>query len=406
MPAPGRLKAERRRTSSIPTLCLSLICLLAILATTTTVTASTSIEIIDTDDYIRLHLSPPFGIHTSKTSNRTVLAYITPWNTKGLEMVDKFHDKIDMVSPVWYTILVQPSSLSTGNTERQEATYILSGGPPDKSAERWLERKSAKSSLQITPRFYLDNWQQSDYANLLSNPLNWQSLSYLITQEVEKWDHDGVVFESAATHLLFEPLQTLSTSLKALPHKQGKKTLTVVLPPLRTKYSLGGQKLDSTQLSQNRMIVQSIPQMAQVVDFFSIMTYDMSSAGGRVSNLSGKDFPKDSPIRGAKVGSLRHPGPNTSPYWIGENIKLIEEATVTQVKSKLARSKREMKQKLKRKQREEEDELLRMKDPTVDGNAHVRLPISLVLDRNVDGSRQTCTTSIHTSRSRTAIRTQ
>lgn len=321
-------------------ICASILLLLALLSA-----AACAIEVIETDEYIRLHNSSP---SPTRLSNRTTLAYITPWNSKGPSILDSYSEKIDMVSPVWYTILVSPStSPSTRNQDVVEAEYVLSGGPD----EEWLKRK--QGGVKIVPRFYLDNWKQEDYANLLSSEVNWMKLADLIVDEVEKRAYDGVVFESAATHLLYEPIRVLSTALKST-----QRSLTLVLPPLRTKYSLGGQKLDGVQKSQNRMIVQSIPQLAQVVDFFSVMTYDMSSAMGRVSSVSGKDFPKDSPLRGAKRGDLRQPGPNTSPTWVRENLALIEEAVRKAYEAKVDR--------LKKGDSEEEgdEEVERLKDPS------------------------------------------
>ncbi|ETS64392.1 hypothetical protein PaG_01245 [Moesziomyces aphidis] len=312
-----QLVSTRRSLCSLATLLL--VCLLALVGA-----VAASMQTIDADEYIRLHNAPPT---TSKdSSNRTVLAYITPWNSEGAAMVDAHAHKIDLVSPVWYTVLVAPTNSTT-----PDATYILSGGPPGKTEETWLAERLYQPwpRPRIVPRFYLDGWQQKDYADLLSAPSNWHRLAELIATEVHTRNYGGVVFESAATHLLFEPISTLNSALK-----REDKSLTVVMQPVRTPYSIGA-KVDRMQDSQNRMIVQSIPQLAAVVDFFSIMTYDMSSASGRISSFEGKDFADDSPLRGAKRGSLRQPGPNTSPRWIKQNVDLVLTATRTAFKASL-----------------------------------------------------------------------
>ena len=329
------------------------------LAATTLIVAASVPTILETDDYIRLHTAQASDTHIERRLNRTVLAYITPWNSQGTRMVDEYVDKIDMVSPVWYTILITPPS--DGGTA-SGATYTLSGGPPSQSDERWLKRKlRPNSSLRIVPRFYLDGWAQTDYATLLSQPSKWHELADLIAAEVNHRGYHGAVFESAASHLLFEPIQALAAALKA---SADGKTLTVVLPPLRTEHSLGGNKVDRVQHSQNRMIVQSIPQLAEVVDFFSVMTYDMSSAGGRVSSIDGSHFPKDSPLRGAKKGSLRQPGPNTSPVWIEENIRLIEEATRTAARAKASKVKKSAADRAPATGEGSNEEVERLRDPS------------------------------------------
>lgn len=343
---------------------LTWLILLGVLLTHLVLTlASITPAVYETDEYIRLQ--PELSIHTSKLTTRTILAYITPWNPHGMSMVDQFAEKLDLVSPVWYTVLVSRDSVSSG---RDNATYVLSGGPPSKKEESWLKDKQKPGSrLKFVPRFYLDGWEQKDYADLLSNQENWQRLAQVVTGEVQKRGYDGVVFESAATHLLFEPISTLGSSLKKL---SPDKSLIVVLPPLRTRYSMG-TKLDRMQESQNRMIVQSIPQLAEVVDYFSIMTYDMSGAGGRSSAMEGKDFPNDSPLRNAKKGSLREAGPNTSAKWIAENIDMIVEATraASHVKAQKRRKQRQADAKaedeaIMREAHVEDDEMQRFKDPS------------------------------------------
>lgn len=37
--------------------------------------------------------------------NGTVLAYLTPWNRKGYEVVKTFGNKFDIISPVWLQIV-------------------------------------------------------------------------------------------------------------------------------------------------------------------------------------------------------------------------------------------------------------------------------------------------------------
>ena len=292
-------------------------------------TATPAASVYETDEYIRIQ--PELDGITHKVTDRTVLAYITPWNSKGIQLADKFVDKLDLVSPVWYTILISPDSVA--DAKSKDATYTLSGGPTCAAEEEWLERTLSAGKVKVTPRFYLDNWQQSDYATFLSSASNWQRLASLITDEVSRRNYDGIVFESPVSHLLYEPISTLRSSLS-------NKILTLVMPPLRTAYSSGGT-LDRMQNVTNQMAVQSIPQLAPIVDYFSIMTYDMTGAGGRMSNVEGKDFPQNSPLRGAKRGSLRGAGPNTSPKWVRENVRLIEAAVRATATAKRDKKKRE-----------------------------------------------------------------
>ncbi len=133
--------ASRRHGDRCSMLLTALLCLCATLASLASVAASTTAAVYETDEYIRIQ--PELSGITEKRSGRTVLAYITPWNPKGAEMVDEYADKIDMVSPVWYTILVSRDSIakSSQHVNGADASYVLSGGPPSKAEEAWLERK-------------------------------------------------------------------------------------------------------------------------------------------------------------------------------------------------------------------------------------------------------------------------
>ncbi len=85
-------------------------------------------------------------------------------------MADEYAEKIDMVSPVWYTILVSRPTGSSAQSRAgkedeagEEATYELSGGPTNAGEEAWLKRaltSKGDSKVEVVPRFYLDAWEQ------------------------------------------------------------------------------------------------------------------------------------------------------------------------------------------------------------------------------------------------------
>ncbi|EPQ27103.1 uncharacterized protein PFL1_06896 [Pseudozyma flocculosa PF-1] len=262
---------------------------------------SASGEALDASSYIKRHPTLP------------VLGYVTPWNAAGKALVEEFRNKFDLVAPVWYTVHADEKRT------RRQGRYEVRGGPASKADKRWVERlqrppDAYHSPLKVVPRFLLEGWQQRDYVELLSNRTLWSSLASSLVDEVQSRGYDGLVFESSATYLLQEPLSLLATSL----HDAGK-LLVLVLPPIRTRTSLGVRP-SSTFESQNTMILQSLPALSKVADYFSIMTYDMTGAGGREAKVAASDLPADSPLRQVKRGTLRQPGPNTHPEWIRENL--------------------------------------------------------------------------------------
>lgn len=250
-----------------------------------------------------------------------VLGYVTPWNSRGKQLVQDHRSKFDIVCPVWYTVHAVGQA------------YEVRGGPTSDEDEEWykrLQRPSASPEsgdlkpLQVVPRFILDGWGEQDYRTLVFNDTRWQMLSDVVMHVVERMAFDGVVFESGATHVLPQALTKLSEALHG-----DKKMLVIVTQPIRTP----GDKFDALAGNQaamieasNNLILGALPALSLVADYFSIMTYDMTGPGGR--ELSRKGIAPDSKIAQAMAqGNMREPGPNTSADWVRENLVAFIEAT-------------------------------------------------------------------------------
>ncbi|KAK7744069.1 hypothetical protein SLS53_003587 [Cytospora paraplurivora] len=258
----------------------------------------------------------PVGLDSPRHFPRLpVLGYVTPWNSRGKELVEQHRQKLDIVSPVWYTI---HASEAPG-----EELYTVKGGPPSEEDEAWYKRlqqppdteDASSRPLQVAPRFFLDGWTADDYQNLVLNQTRWQILSGAITDVVTEKSYDGIVFESWASYALGPPLTAVSEAL----HAEGK-ILILVMPPTR-------KGSDDKIATHNSAILKSIAGLSHHVDYFSIMTYDMTGPGGReVHNAGG--LPEESSVRKAIAqGRVREPGPNTSAGWVRENLVAFVEAS-------------------------------------------------------------------------------
>lgn len=249
-----------------------------------------------------------------------VLGYVTPWHSRGKELVETNRQKFDIVSPVWYTI--------HANGDR----YEVQGGPPAEEDEAWYQRLQQVAAsvdgaelkpLQVVPRFMLDGWEESDYRQLMFNTTRWQMLSDVVLEVVAQKGFDGVVFESGATHALPQSLIKLSEAL----HDNGK-ILIVVMQPIRTPGgefdALAGNQAPMIEATNN-MILRALPQLSLVADYFSIMTYDMSGPGGRA--VSQRDIQNEKMSEAAATHDIREPGPNTNAAWVRENLVTFIEAT-------------------------------------------------------------------------------
>ncbi|KAJ0122765.1 hypothetical protein J7T55_003281 [Diaporthe amygdali] len=257
---------------------------------------------------------PIESIGPKRHSDLPVLGYVTPWNSRGKQLVEDYRQKFDLVSPVWYTVHADEAKVNE--------VYSVRGGPPAKEDEDWYQRlqkpkpsSDAAKPLQIVPRFILDGWDQDNFQNLIFNETRWQLLSEAIMDVVVEKSFDGVVFESGASYALGPPL----TKLSELLHNKDK-LLILVMPPVRAPG-------DGMTDAHNSMILQPLAGLSHYVDYFSIMTYDMSGPGGQeLQNKAG--FPDGSSIsRAIAQGQAREPGPNTSADWVKDNLKAFIEAS-------------------------------------------------------------------------------
>lgn len=262
----------------------------------------------------------------------TVLGYVTPWNPAGNQLVEQYRAKFDIVSPVWYTVHADET--------KSDQPYEVRGGPPRDEDADWYRRLQQPDGapgddndgaeaaplkpLLVAPRFILDGWAQDDYHRLVFNETRWHLLSDAITAVVHAMSYDGVVFESGATYALAPALAPLSAALRG-----AARVLVVVMQPVRTP----GERFDALAGNQaqmvealNDVILQSLPQLALVADFFSVMTYDMTGPGGR--DISPRGVAPGSKIaQAAAQGNVREPGPNTSADWVRENLVAFLEAS-------------------------------------------------------------------------------
>lgn len=258
-----------------------------------------------------------------------VLGYVTPWHPRGKELVEAHRQKFDIVSPVWYTVH------ALGHDG-----YEVRGGPPTSNDEAWYQRLQQPTTstaaspedggaeqllkpLQVVPRFMLDGWGQVEYQQFVFNETKWGLLSQAVMAVVNDKGYDGVVLEAGAAHALPQTLVQLSDAL----HDAGK-ILVVVMQPIRT----AGEKVDALAGNQaamieatNLMILQALPHLALVADYFSIMTYDMTGPGGRRVGM--RDIQNEQMAEAAAVHDIREPGPNTNADWVQDNLIRFIEAT-------------------------------------------------------------------------------
>lgn len=233
------------------------------------------------------------------TQDRIVLAYVTPWNPRGIHIAEAYRGKFDIISPAWHTADV----IHTGGK-----TYYQIGGSPSGDVEvDWMRRmqKPAKDgngrelpTVNISPRYVLDRFTPEELVELLTSDENMASMTRTIVESVEEHDYDGIIFECAAVWAIEKLLAMLAEEL----HNRGK-TIVTVIPALR-------QDKDPSNVQATSITLHATSILAPLVDYLMIMTYDHAGPTGRpYKEVYDVDaLPTDSPLRQEGV---RAPGPNT-----------------------------------------------------------------------------------------------
>ena len=209
-----------------------------------------------------------------------VLGYVTPWNNAGYDAAKTFGKKFSSVSPVWLQIVPQP-----GN---QEHPYVVMG--THDVDKKWLQDvRKASPDVKIIPRVLFDKWSADDYVRLFSDAWRVDAIAKLLTGTVvAKHGFDGVVLEvwsqlgGQAKPQITAVVERLGKAVRSR-----EKTFVLVIPPPVYAGDVRGM-----------FDAQDLDNLADSVDYFSLMTYDYSSP--------------------------QRPGPNAHMEWIRKCLKLLD----------------------------------------------------------------------------------
>ncbi|XP_024996306.1 chitinase domain-containing protein 1 [Cynara cardunculus var. scolymus] len=207
-----------------------------------------------------------------------VLAYVTPWNSRGYELAKEFNSKVTHISPVWYDL------------KSQGDDFVLEGRHNvDKG---WISDLRLKGHALILPRIVLEAVPM----DLLKKKKQRAQVIDLILAECKEMDFDGIVLESwsrwAAYGVLHDPhmrnlaLRFIRTLGQAMHTSDRSLQLVYVIGPPRSdrlqEYDFGPEDLQS---------------LGDAVDGYSLMTYDFSSP--------------------------QNPGPNAPLKWVHATMQLL-----------------------------------------------------------------------------------
>lgn len=214
---------------------------------------------------------------THRHFNSMVLAYVTPWNSKGYEMAKKFRTKLTHVSPVWY-------QLKRVGTELQ----LLGRRDAD---QQWIAEVRKDGHPLILPRFLLE----ASPIEFLTKKMRRKQVIDLIVSECKNMGFDGVVLEAWSVWTAYGILKDPRLRKMAL---QFLEELGSMLHSTKVEYRLDSNLQlvfvisppNSNQNNPDMITATDIARLSNHVDGFSLMTYDFSN--------------------------VYHPGPNAPLNWV------------------------------------------------------------------------------------------
>ncbi|XP_022757522.1 chitinase domain-containing protein 1 isoform X2 [Durio zibethinus] len=192
-----------------------------------------------------------------------VLAYITPWNSRGYEMAKRFNSKFTHLSPVWYDLKSQGSSL------------VLEGR--HNADKGWMSELRMRGDALVLPRVVLE----AVPTEMLKKKKQMDKAIDLIVTECKEMEYDGIVLESwsrwAAYGILHDPdLRNMALKfVKQLGHAlHSVRSTKNPEQQLQLVYVIGPPH--SERLQQHEFGPEDVLTLSDAVDGFSLMTYDFS----------------------------------------------------------------------------------------------------------------------------------
>uniref|UniRef100_F6PTL8 Chitinase domain-containing protein 1 n=1 Tax=Callithrix jacchus TaxID=9483 RepID=F6PTL8_CALJA len=182
-----------------------------------------------------------------------VLGYVTPWNSRGYDVTKVFASKFTQISPVWLQLKRRGREMFevTGLHDVDQALALYASVAP------------------AVPRLLFEDWTYDDFRNVLDSEDEIEELSKTVVQVAKNQHFDGFVVE-VWNQLLSQKrvgLIHMLTHLAEALHQAGLLTI-LVIPPAITP--------GTDQLGM--FTHKEFEQLAPVLDGFSLMTYDYSTA--------------------------------------------------------------------------------------------------------------------------------
>lgn len=213
-----------------------------------------------------------------------ILVYITPWNSRGYELAKRFNSKFTHLSPVWYDLKSQGTSLILEGRHNADIGWILE---LRRSGNAWLLPRVV---LEAFPAEFLTRKKQRNKAiNLIVTECKEMGYDGIVLESWSRWAAYGILHDPGMRDLALQFIEQLGHALHSVSSSRNDKQ------QLQLVYVIGPPH--SEKLQKHDFGPEDLQSLGDAVDGFSLMTYDFSGP--------------------------QNPGPSAPLKWIRSTLQLL-----------------------------------------------------------------------------------
>ncbi|XP_062215375.1 uncharacterized protein LOC133915956 [Phragmites australis] len=190
-----------------------------------------------------------------------VLAYVTPWNSKGYDVAKIFSAKLTHISPVWYDLK------SDGNRLVLEGEHNFDA--------IWVSELQSNGSL-VVPRVVLEAFpavvllekkQKAKAIDLIVTECRDKGYDGIVLESWSRWAVYGVLDDPELRYMALQFVKQLGEALHSISSKSRSRHLELI-------YVIPAPRMQ--ELNHQDFGPEDLLQLADSLDGFSLMTYDFS----------------------------------------------------------------------------------------------------------------------------------
>ncbi|WVZ69641.1 hypothetical protein U9M48_018400, partial [Paspalum notatum var. saurae] len=190
-----------------------------------------------------------------------ILAYVTPWNSKGYDMAKFFSAKLTHVSPVWYDL-------------KSDRNRLVLDGEHNFDA-KWVSEVQSSGSL-VVPRIVLEAFpavvllekkQKAKAIDLIVSECRDKGFDGIVLESWSRWAVYGVLDDPELRYMALQFVKQLGEALHSVSSKSSSRRLELI-------YVIPAPRM--LEPNNQDFGPKDLLQLVDSLDGFSLMTYDFS----------------------------------------------------------------------------------------------------------------------------------